>query len=648
MLSEELYSISIEDLVSSFKISVRAYNVCVANELSNAGLIIEYFIKKKSFLGFKNLGAKTQAELNDLCLKIIQENNIVVNDNVNSINTLFGDLKDWHIEAIERFAYFQSLKLSKRASNALKNKYPQGLSIKILRDDFFSKNQSIREIEFIGKKTEVELSNFFQDIEKYANEIEQLSEKMFLNQKFILTFKTEFNIEEASWFDEQFVSIDSVSFPLFSFLKYLLDNKHFLEARELFILEHRSGYFLNTEILSLNFLAKKYDITRERVRQITLVIEKELSLKLKIFLGIKNQFELSINNYLSLSKDFILINQKVTSDINGKESCDFTSKFICKVFGTLYEATHCILGENYYFENFFLINREFCKIFDFDAMLIDINLLIEDEIENEYTLDFEGYLFKFFKTQNYKTLSNIKSICQALIFSEYIDYIEINIEGDLIFKQNKMIAVKSKYIIELLTENGNPLQLQDMFDILTERYLGIFNTLEGLRSLLARDVNVTFIGRSSTYGLVKWETERNNFRGGTIRDLAEEFLSKYNEPKHYFDIFEYISKFRPETNANSINSSLQLDTSDRFTEIGYGFWGVKDRNYLAVNINPIPKFFIRRISKIINNGETYVEVDLVHNLAAKFDIQIAQVRAFLDKSIKEGKIKRENDRIFIC
>ena len=90
---------------------------------------------------------------------------------------------------------------------------------------------------------------------------------------------------------------------------------------------------------------------------------------------------------------------------------------------------------------------------------------------------------------------------------------------------------------------------------------------------------IIFFGRTSTYGLKRWEKENPLIKGGTIRDIVEEYLLKFEEPKHISEIIIYVNKFR-NTNERNIITNLLLDKSGRF--IVYkdaGFIGLTIKNY---------------------------------------------------------------------
>jgi len=93
-----------------------------------------------------------------------------------------------------------------------------------------------------------------------------------------------------------------------------------------------------------------------------------------------------------------------------------------------------------------------------------------------------------------------------------------------------------------------------------------------------------FIGRSSTYGLKKWETEHENLKGGTIRDIVEGFLNEKDTPVHLNDIMDYVLKFR-NTNKENVIGNLKLQSTKRFIFFKHGYVGLFNKSYKPNNLD---------------------------------------------------------------
>ena len=88
-----------------------------------------------------------------------------------------------------------------------------------------------------------------------------------------------------------------------------------------------------------------------------------------------------------------------------------------------------------------------------------------------------------------------------------------------------------------------------------------------------------YFGRSSTYGLKKWENELDNFKGGTIRKIAHEYLNAYSSPKHISEISNYILKYRSNSTEYSILQNLKLEENGNFIFFINGYIGLSGKIY---------------------------------------------------------------------
>jgi len=98
------------------------------------------------------------------------------------------------------------------------------------------------------------------------------------------------------------------------------------------------------------------------------------------------------------------------------------------------------------------------------------------------------------------------------------------------------------------------------------------------------------VGRTSTYGLRKWENA-GLYKGGTIRKIVKEYLENWNIPKHINDITHHVLQFR-DTNSYSILQNVKLMNTDKSPFVFYrgGMIGLKRKNYFKkndLNIEPI-------------------------------------------------------------
>lgn len=641
----ELLSISLENITEHYQLSVRGYNVCDKNALHNLGAILSYYKTYKTFLNLDNIGSKTNEELIKICETSLSDNTI---SSLTSLNELSSNPISKVLSPIQKNIINQTIKkeitnLSTRATNVLNEYCYNNIDLKTLHN-LFNNRSTLKQLKSIGRKTEIEISHFLDTIELTIENIFELTDEDILIRQFSNILTTAYNLNDGDIFNYK-SSIEKRHFPLFNFINWLANSNKFLDNRELCIMRYRLGYFLNEEMLTLDELGEKFSLTRERMRQISNRTEKNLSEKLIFFHEIKNELTHFINYSIDFSKDIIHIPLSFVRVINEKEKCSFSSKFMIRVFGQIYFDRYYLLGtELTNFKNTYLINRELSNQFDFNGFFNTIDIQVNEDIDEDFLLDFEGYLHSFFISKNnFSLLYRIKDVCENLLSYEYTEEIEIDWSGNIIFKRNT--RTRSYELVEnILEEKGEAMKLQEIY----QRLIDIdpkfaYKDIESLRSQIGKEKDIfIYFGRSSTYGLLKWEKERQDVKGGTIRDIAEDYLKQFNEPKHILEITEVIIKFRPNTNANNVNTNLQLN-KDRFKEIGYGFWGLPSMNYDSFTYQKVPKFLNRRIYEFKEQNPEITESELINIFAEKYNLKKVQIQYYIQNNLDESKLKEKTD-----
>jgi hypothetical protein len=186
-------------------------------------------------------------------------------------------------------------------------------------------------------------------------------------------------------------------------------------------------------------------------------------------------------------------------------------------------------------------------------------------------------------------LDTITSICETLLFSEF--ELTVDLEENIIFKRNTFKQVY-EYAYEALEELGEPSKVNVICDKVRELYPDYKTDEDSIRASMQRKTGFVPFGRTSVYGLKVWEEEKD-IRGGTIRDIAEEFLMKYSEPKHIDDITDFVNIYR-NTNAKNIYANLKMEENNRFEFYAGLKIGLKDNNYNETNLTKTDNIQIER------------------------------------------------------
>ena len=140
-------------------LSVRAYNACSDNKLTNLGLLLDFWYEKGDFISFRNIGRKTEEELSSLCQFYFSKlpeyfvtNGSARLEDIPATNSTLDSLSEYHVSAINVFIQDRLKQLSTRAINALNNDLLQSVDFKNIRGRFFKNKSVIRRIKNIGRQ----------------------------------------------------------------------------------------------------------------------------------------------------------------------------------------------------------------------------------------------------------------------------------------------------------------------------------------------------------------------------------------------------------------------------------------------------------------------------------------------------------------
>lgn len=440
---------------------------------------------------------------------------------------------------------------------------------------YFLERNSFRDIRNCGLKTDMELINLskkYLSISGLTLEDLRMNETLLGFEDFKLFCYVNFKVpsEVTELYKDSFIS---KNFPLIAYVQTMI--KYILNDREQYIFNNNYGFLEKSQKRTLQAIGDHYNITRERVRQISQKVpDKVLAALIKISQRFVN-FDKHFDYGLDLKKEIIVINQDLVNTINKEEDQVFTGKLYSLVFSGIFQryfiATQNI--ENTY-NHYYLVSRKYKEVFDFEAFIEDIELRNSQRMVNDISIDLLTYLNKFVLPGQIVN-DRLKQICKRIATEEFgIGYDKTNI----IFKRNSLVKL-SEHIISILSAVGRPMKLTEICKELKTRSKRIPPNIESLRSSILSIEEVAAIGKTSTYALKAWDTVKT----GTIKELVKEFLESTNEPKHISAITVYVNKFRKTTDKN-ILSNLKLDKTNTFIFFKLGFIGLKYKQYKNIQI----------------------------------------------------------------
>lgn len=662
--------INIDTIKEREGISIRVYNVCIYNNLSSLREIAKYYLKNKNFLRLKNCGGKSNLELIRISESFISdknnffllnENDIInfenihetaVNEELVNENTL-NSLSISQKIVINNLITAEFNSLSKITAAQINRILKYDLSISNIFNQFFINNIETNKkfklysskqgfYDFIKKIKEIlELVTLFKDSKEISIEIFNtfLVKEFSLDQQFLSNLWSNYNISDG--------------IPIFKTLKLLIYIDKIFTNNEKLIFFLSFNYFIDGKTLNITDISNKIKLSKERVRQLQKSVYKRIDNEFSFINGIEVE---ALNLYgIDFTNDIVLIDKYIVNKINSTEGTNFNVNFINKVFSLLYKNKFTLIGDDrsitlnrnfnsiHTWENTYLIKSEFTLDFDFEKMVDNVSDKLAGKNTDDLVLHFQSFLLSFFNNDCFTSIDKISEICECILFKEFELKIEF-IDNNIIIKRNSQKQIID-YVYALLKEKNKPQTVYELFDELEKREPGITKSSETLRSACQRDSNLIFFGRSSTYGLKKWEKELN-LKGGTIRDIVEEYLKNENTPKHIIEITEYVNMYR-DTNERNILTNIKLANSNKFIFYNQSFIGLEEKknneDYLPY-LN-IPKFLGKTIKSEVKNKKNVDIQKFSKKLSSEISIPEFHTEMIIKNLVQNKYLNLENNYI---
>lgn len=644
--------ILLEELIDKEWLSVRSINICKDAGLISLNRILDFYSKKGSFMTIRNCGAKTDKELIEICKKYLASNPVVseAKEQTESFLETINSLTPFQKATLNRHFEYLVSNLNVRSYNGLAS-IQESLNPKDIFEKIFSERFNFKNIRNIGNKSVEELEKLKLELIRFVNVLETIPKDQLSKEYTKLIVKTTFaNLPEN--FEEQFENVfdESGKIKIFTLLNFLINSGQLFSEiqQKTFELSYTNYKTTNATIDSI---AKDLNITRERVRQIKTKLEEDIQ---SYFLFVSNLVADDLVNYnINPSNVFLTIDEPFSNKINESESVDFNTNFYSIIFGIFLRKTHSILGDNEIiygkrktvnqkkYENCYLINSLLFECFDFEKFIEDIYLKLKDRIIETYSLNFQGYIYEFLKEDGKSFFQEIVSVCKKIIYCEF-DLV-VSSDGYLFFEQNTKKPIH-QYYYEIIEEKGEWMNILDITSIANQKFPFLESKDTSVRGILNKEKNLfIYRGRSSTYGLRKWENEKENVKGGTIRDIVEEFLSSENTPKHISEILNYVLQYRPDTNEKSVLTNIKVEESNKFSFYSGDFVGLQTKNYYPKDID-FKKIIGSHFRKsVFDKMSGWNFNDIVNYYVDSFGYKSVQIEFLLKKKIEEGELKFSQD-----
>lgn len=537
--------------------------------------------KSKPELGFFLKEIKTFVlDLSDN-FKEIKIEESYLKDNSDDINFLIEKLNRKQRQIINSHIAILTKELSARSQNAIKFFLDGEPNLVLLKDLVFSKEKfDLTNIRNIGESSNAEMSKYLNEIKNFIKNVYNEEEDIHLD-----------NLEIDFLLKSRFKNIDTTillenHYSIFGLLNALIDNNYLFSELDTFILKNAFNLYQNSSFSSLEEVGKEINLSGERVRQKRLSLFDKLGPNLQFF---KNFNENILLNYgIDKNSHSIIVNKESENFINSVDNTNFSKQFITLVLSVFFEDEFVIIGNKedtlilkesnarfrHNWQNIYLTKKKISNCFSIEKFIEDIYLRINERIEETYKFNFKSYLARFLQENDPTISDEIFSTCEIIINEEFNLFLSLN--DEIVFERNSLKTLP-EYALEALEDLGVPSHVNDI-----DNHVRVLNPTFDKKitnTNLKREFGFVPFGRKSVFGLKKWESDTNTIKGGTIRSIAEEFLLKYNEPRHISEITDYVLTYRPESNKKSIIYNLKMEDNNRFMFFKKSLIGLKSKKY---------------------------------------------------------------------
>lgn len=648
--------LTLEAICQRYNLSTRTANVLI-REFESTQHLIEYYKIETNFLAVRNCGKKSSDELIEVVNKLLHDNEFDEQDIIKSDLGDYSDLSQQNKQIFMSLFQISNSKLRSKTSSILEDVLGEykfnSIVEQFINNEKFYKGNGFK----ITRSRIDELIEFRKNLISILNIIigsSDIGKEIFL--------KTITDIEEIEIKD--IYDKDDGYFYLFKLIDYFINKSDQLNENERYIFKYYLQYYKGSEVTQLDQVGNVLGITRERVRQIRNKLLDNFEIIFSFIGALLKVFDLQNQYNISTTENYFHIDSSKFEWINEKEESNFNSLFISKVISMISMHKLELLGYelNYHtsqiskkypkLESVYLVNEELLERFDDKKFLEYTFAKIESGISETQRIGINSYIAKFIDdfnlNEDYELIYNLSPFIKLLLNKEL--GLTVDDENMIIFYRNKKRTYKELTYQALkklgFSKDGHHIEtiVDAIKELLSpERAEEIKES--STRSTLNKYKNTfVYIGRSSTYGLKSWENEYSDFKGGTIRDLAEAYLEKHEEPKHISLITEYVNKYR-DTNKVNIKGNIILDESNTFEIFGHDFIGLRKKDYSGIDLdfNKVQGglFTSQALERFL---PSYYD-DLIDQIASEYNLRVVQVKSVFDEKIEKGTLNINQENI---
>jgi hypothetical protein len=639
---------TIEEIYYSEDISVRSFNVCNNNDLKDLNAILKHYGEHKTFGNLRNCGRKSNEELIALCVKYIDYGSSQIVEPSKPEKQLITTISNFtrtQREIVNSFIEINANNLSNRSKNSITSFLNGNLKIRYLSERILANDRfNFQDIKNVGTKTVTELKSFIDSVIEFIVKVAEVK-----NERDLVALRNRFFIEKTfliSSIPNEILESQSI----FSLVDFLISKNAIFEKNENIIFQKALKIYDNQPELTLDEIADQINISKERVRQIRKGVLENLFNNLQFVKNIED--DLYQKYGIDQNQHLINIDNDINKRINDVNKINFSIEFNTFLIYTYFSAKFDLVGEildvlqpkyfnsrdRHNWDNFYLVKNQLTNEFDFNNFADDIDKRISARNEITYSFHFKSYLNNFIKNENYSLISILFPVAERIINQEFDLIIDLN--DNIVFKRNTVKQVP-EYAIETLEKLGVPSKIEEIYKRIEIDNPEITKSQEALRGSLQRTPEIIYFGRSSTYGLKKWEIEKEGIKAGTIKDIIFEYLQDKTDPIHILELLNEVHKYRAKTNAKNIITNLKLDPQKQFIIFNQSFIGLKGKIYNS-SLTSLPKFLGKTVTNYVNQKKCTNRINIEEYFSIQLKISQRNMKYIIDYLIEQQFVLIDN------
>ena len=451
-------------------------------------------------------------------------------------------------------------------------------------EDFVHSHKDVKHLSKIGRKTAGEIQGFVDEFQSYIDEI--IGHDFSEEEKSLLLMKSKYgNLVDEYACD--FYS-ENGSLPMFHIVENILKEEQKYNNKIQF-LNYLVPMLKGGIPLTLEQIAEKCNLTRERVRQIC---TKGIGY---MYRGIKPKKcdNLYYNKVVSQTEDWAYLTDKFKNEVVIKsssveemlkqENCNLTVSIGLLIMLRIFDGQYCVVGNRPYdmntrskssWNNSFVVKKELVEAFDFDDMRCTLERYFEEhDAEEQICQTAEELLLDFFMSSwNMFESSEVEAV--GTVVSEILmqEYGLIPDEELHFLIQGHKTLTAADVLFRVLTEKYEPMTVDELYDILQTKYSFKYKSPASIRGIVNSDARLCMVGVDNLVALTEWE----HITLGSVREIIVQYLEKFDEPKPVHDIVGYVLRYR-DTTENSIRSTMY--SGPQFRQFDNGYFGLADKSY---------------------------------------------------------------------